>query len=232
MTCCAGCTVPCAVEDLVPVILDEDLPAVPCHTAGIVPRHGDAVVVELNDGVYLGRVTLFAPPVLRRPSQGVAGRFLRLATTEDEERARSLGEQERAALAYLRRRVRELGLEMRPLKVRFTLEGRKAVVFFMAESRVEYGGLVRDAARRYRRRIEMRHLGVRDGAKAVGGLGPCGRPLCCSGFMNRFHSVTVRMAKRQNLSLNPAKISGMCGRLMCCLAHEVDQYPEPRKRKG
>jgi cell fate regulator YaaT (PSP1 superfamily) len=78
----------------------------------------------------------------------------------------------------------------------------------------------------------MRPLGVRDGAKLVGGLGPCGRGMCCATFMDRFHSVTVRMAKRQNLTLNPSKISGMCGRLMCCLAHEVDQYPAPKQRRG
>jgi len=228
--CCAGCTVPHLVEDLVRVVIDPDLPAVPCHTGNLTPRHDDPVVVELNDGVFLGRATLFAPPVFRKPQRGTAGRIIRAALEEDVERARRLVEQERNALTYLRRRVKELRLEMRPLKVRFSLEGRKAIVLFLAENRVEYGGLVRDAARRYRRRIEMRHLGVRDGARAAGGLGPCGRPLCCSGFMNRFHSVTVRMAKRQRLSLNPAKISGMCGRLMCCLAHELDQYPDPKKR--
>ncbi len=232
MTCCEGCTVPSRVEDLVPVILDPDLPTIPCHTGSIIPRHGDDVVVELTDGVFLGKVSLFASPVVRKPPRGTDGKIVRTALEEDIRRADELRAHERRALTYLRRRVRELGLEMRPLKVRFTLEGRKAVVFFMAEHRVEYSGLVRDAARRYRRRIEMRHLGVRDGAKVVGGLGPCGRALCCSGFMSRFHSVTVRMAKRQNLSLNPAKISGMCGRLMCCLAHEADQYPELKKRRG
>ena len=228
--CCAGCPVPHVTEDLVRVVIDPDLQAVPCHTGGVTPEHGDPVVVELNDGVFLGKATLFEPPVFRRPHRGVAGRILRAALDEDVERAERLVEQERSALTYLRRRVKELRLEMRPLKVRFSLEGRKAIVLFLAENRVEYGGLVRDAARRYRRRFEMRHLGVRDGAKAAGGLGPCGRPLCCAGFMTRFHSVTVRMAKRQRLSLNPAKISGMCGRLMCCLSHELDQYPDPKRR--
>ena len=227
---CAGCIVPHLVEDLVRVVVDPDLPAVPCRTGGLEPHHDDHVVVELNDGVYLGRVTLFEPPVFRAPHRGAAGKILRAALDEDVERAERLVEQERNALAYLRRRIRELKLDMRPLKVRFSLEGRKAIVLFLAENRVEYGGLVRDAARRYRRRFEMRHLGVRDGAKAAGGLGPCGRLLCCAGFMNRFHSVTVRMAKRQKLSLNPAKISGMCGRLMCCLSHELDQYPDPKRR--
>jgi cell fate regulator YaaT (PSP1 superfamily) len=121
---------------------------------------------------------------------------------------------------------------MRPLKVRLPLTGRKAVVFFTAERRIDFRPLLRELGRRYRRRVEMRPLGVRDGARVTGGLGPGGRCVCCATFMERFHSVTVRMAKRQNLSLNPTKISGLCGRLMCCLAHEVDLYPAPQKRSS
>ncbi len=226
MSCCSGCPVRPQAEDLVRVIVDPDLPAVPAHAGSLETFHDQRVVVETPDGPFLGRVTLFAPPVLR-PCRAPA-RIVRVAHARDERRAESLAAGEAQALAYLRRRVMELGLELRPLKVRFPLEGRKAIVYFQAEGRVDFRSLVRDTARRYRRRVEMRHLGVRDGAKAMGGLGPCGRPLCCATFMARFHSVTVRMAKRQNLSLNPTKISGMCGRLMCCLAHEVDQYPDPR----
>ena len=232
MSPCSGCPVRPQAEDLVRVILDPDLPAIPAHAGSLEARHDQRVVVDTPDGPFLGRVTLFSPPVLR-PCQTPA-RIVREALAEDERRAESHAAGEAQALAYLRRRVLELRLEMRPLKVRFPLEGRKAIVYFEAEGRVDFRSLVRDTARRYRRRVEMRHLGVRDGAKLMGGLGPCGRPLCCSTFMTRFHSVTVRMAKRQNLSLNPTKISGMCGRLMCCLAHEVDQYPDARtaRRSG
>jgi cell fate regulator YaaT (PSP1 superfamily) len=120
---------------------------------------------------------------------------------------------------------------MRPLKVRLPLVGRKAVIYFTAERRVDFRPLLRELGRRYRRRVEMRPLGVRDGARLTGGIGPCGRCVCCVTFMERFHSVTVRMAKRQNISLNPTKISGLCGRLMCCLAHEVDLYPAATKRR-
>jgi cell fate regulator YaaT (PSP1 superfamily) len=136
---------------------------------------------------------------------------------------------EREIMSYLRLRTRELSLEMRPLKVRLPLTGRKAVVYFTAEQRVDFRPLLRELGRRYRRRVEMRPLGVRDGAKLTGGLGPCGRCLCCATFMDRFHSVTVRMAKRQNLTLNPTKISGMCGRLMCCLVYEYETYMQLKK---
>jgi len=150
----------------------------------------------------------------------------------DEKRHEDTGHLEREIEKYLRRRTRELALDLHPFKVRLPLSGRKAVIYFSAEKRVDYRPLQRDLGKRYRRRIEMRSLGVRDGARMCGGLGPCGRCLCCTTFMDRFHSVTVRMAKRQNLSLNPTKISGLCGRLMCCLSHEVEQYPEqPRGRR-
>jgi cell fate regulator YaaT (PSP1 superfamily) len=155
---------------------------------------------------------------------------VRRATDDDLKRRDDLAHLEREIMSYLRLRTRELALEMRPLKVRLPLVGRKAVVYFTAEQRVDFRPLLRELGRRYRRRVEMRPLGVRDGAKLTGGLGPCGRCLCCATFMDRFHSVTVRMAKRQNLTLNPTKISGMCGRLMCCLAHEVDQYPNATRR--
>ena len=121
---------------------------------------------------------------------------------------------------------------MRPVRVQLPLSGRRLVLYFTAEQRVDFRPLLQDLSRRYRMKVDMRPLGVRDGARLTGGLGPCGRGLCCATFMNRFHSVTVRMAKRQHLSLNPAKISGMCGRLMCCLSHEVEQYPELSKKKS
>ena len=216
--------------DWVPVVLDPDMPPVPCHTGSQTLTHGESCIVETADGLFLGSATAFSLPVVRSP-QGEGGRVVRKATAEDERRREDLAHMEREIIGYLRVRTRELGLEMRPLKVRLPLTGRKAVVYFTAEQRVDFRPLLRELGRRYRRRIEMRPLGVRDGARLTGGLGPCGRCLCCATFMDRVHSVTVRMAKRQNLTLNPTKISGMCGRLMCCLAHEVDQYPAPAKNR-
>jgi len=229
MTALVQCSVPQSIEDWVPVLVDPDLPPLPCRAGRLELMHGESIVVETPDGKFLGTVTVFAPPSFKKPRK-TAARIVRRATPEDEKRHEDTGHLEREIEGYLRRRTHELELELHPFKVRLPLSGRKAVIYFSAEKRVDYRPLQRDLGRRYRRRIEMRSLGVRDGARMCGGLGPCGRCLCCTTFMDRFHSVTVRMAKQQNLSLNPAKISGLCGRLMCCLSHEVDQYQDQNRR--
>jgi len=223
------CTVAPRIEDWVPVVVDPDLPPMPCRAGKLALSHGEAIVVDTPDGKFLGRVTTFAIPSVKQPRRSSA-RIVRRATPEDQKRHEDTGHLEREIECYLKRRTRELDLEVHPFKVRLPLSGRKAVIYFSAEKRVDYRPLQRDLGHRFRRRIEMRSLGVRDGARLCGGLGPCGRCLCCTTFMDRFHSVTVRMAKRQNLSLNPTKISGLCGRLMCCLSHEVDLYP-PNQRE-
>lgn len=217
-------------QDWIPVFVDPDLPPMACRKGELNLRHDDRCVVETPDGPFIGVASVFTVPVIRDPRRG-GGRVIRHATPEDEKRRQDLEHLEHEIMSYLVLRTKELDLEMRPLKVRLPLTGRKAVIYFTAEQRVDFRPLLRELGRRYRRRVEMRPLGVRDGAKLTGGLGPCGRGMCCATFMDRFHSVTVRMAKRQNLTLNPAKISGMCGRLMCCLAHEVDQYPAPQGRR-
>lgn len=226
----ALCSVPAPVDDWVRVVVHPELPAVPCRAESVELEHGTRCVVELPDGSFVGTATAFCCAVLRPPAWE-GGRVIRLATEQDlayqEANDRLADEIE----DYLRRRTRTLGLELKPVAVRSPLNGRKAIVFFTSEQRIDFRPLLKELGGRFRRRIEMRPLGVRDGAKLTGGLGPCGRCLCCSTFMARFHSVTVRMAKRQNLSLNPAKISGLCGRLMCCLAHEHDLYPA-RKRSA
>lgn len=228
---CHGCEVPPQCGGFVPVLIDPDLPPIPCRVGDLKLKHGDCCVVETGDGLFIGRASVFTLPVFREP-RGVQSRVVRHATVEDEKRHQNLEHLKREIVSYLRRRTRELGLEMQPLKVRLPLTGRKAVVYFTAERRIDFRPLLKELGRRYRRRVEMRPLGVRDGARASGGLGPCGRCVCCATFMERFHSVTVRMAKRQNLSLNPTKISGLCGRLMCCLAHEVDMYPTQDKNRA
>jgi cell fate regulator YaaT (PSP1 superfamily) len=219
------------IDDWLPVVVDPDLQPLSCRVGELELVHGDVCVVETVDGLFLGQATMFTVPVFKQP-RGAAARVVRLATHEDKNRHENLEHLEREIMSYLCRRTRELDLEMQPLKVRLPLVGRKAVVYFTAERRVDFRPLLRELGRRYRRRVEMRTLGVRDGARLTGGIGPCGRCMCCATFMDRFHSVTVRMAKRQNISLNPTKISGMCGRLMCCLAHEVDLYPTLQKRKS
>ncbi len=222
--------IPILCEDLVRVVVIPELQPVVCRTGSLIVRHDDEVIIETADGEFLGRVTRFTAPVVKPPRKR-PGRILRFAVAEegriDQENQEQAGEIER----YVRRRATELNLEIRPIRVQIPLAGDSILVFFTAEQRVDFRPLLRDLGRRYQKRVDMRAMGVRDGSRLTGGLGPCGRGLCCATFMNRFHSVTVRMAKRQNLSLNPAKISGMCGRLMCCLAHEVEQYPELQKRK-
>jgi len=223
--------IPILLEDFLRVImLPEEQPRV-CRTGSVVCRHQDMVVVGTRDGEFLGRMSRFLPPVLIRPRRKPPA-ILRLATKSEIARANELEEMGRTIKEYIRHQARKLELDMHPVRIRLPLVGEPILVYFTAEQRVDFRPLLKDLNRRYQKRVEMRPLGVRDGARAVGALGPCGRELCCSGFMEGFHSVTVRMVKRQNLSLNPTKISGMCGRLMCCLSHEVDQYPETRKRKS
>jgi cell fate regulator YaaT (PSP1 superfamily) len=229
-TCLTGCVVAPQLEDWIRVVIDPELPPLPCRAGNLELRHGDRCVVDTPDGHFLGRITILTTPIIKTP-RAIMGRVVRLANRSDSERHAALESLERNIEAYLRRRITELELELRPLKVRVPLSGRKAIVYFTAERRVDFRPLLKELGRRFHRRVEMRPLGVRDGARLSGGLGPCGRGLCCATYMERFHSVTVRMAKRQNLSLNPTKISGLCGRLMCCLAYEVDQYEEKKRSK-
>ncbi len=223
--------IPILCEDLVRVVVIPELQPVVCRTGSLIVRHDDEVIVETADGEFLGRVTRFTTPVVKPPRKR-PGRILRFAVAEESRIDKEHLEQAAEVERYVRRRAKELDLDIRPVRAQIPLGGDSILVFFTAEQRVDFRPLLRDMGRRYQKRIDMRAMGVRDGSRLTGGLGPCGRGLCCATFMTRFHSVTVRMAKRQNLSLNPAKISGMCGRLMCCLAHEVDQYPELQKRKG
>jgi cell fate regulator YaaT (PSP1 superfamily) len=147
-------------------------------------------------------------------------RVRRRATPQDAELFQKNEIREREALAHCRERVAERNLPMRLVAADQSLDGRKVTFYFTSEGRVDFRELVKDLAQRFHTRIEMRQIGVRDEAGVKGGYGPCGRNLCCSTFLKEFAPVSIRMAKDQNLSLNPSKISGMCGRLMCCLRYE------------
>jgi len=222
--------VPAMGGDWVRGISGDGIPPLPCRKGELELCHGDPVVVETPDGHFVGHATLHASPVVKEP-RSRAGRVVRRANDEDLRAAKVARYDGDLIVREIRRRARDMGVELHVQGVRVPISGRRAIVYFTSEQKVDFRRLIRDLARESGRRIEMRPVGVRDGAKVVGALGPCGRCLCCVSFMKRFHSVTVRMAKRQNLSLNPAKISGMCGRLMCCLAHEVDSYPAPARRR-
>ena len=187
------------------------------------------VIVDTEKGQVLGRI-LSAPQekekrfLLKSPKK-----VIRKATPEDLDQLYRNEQLERDAFAFCLRKIKEKGLNMKLVKTEVLLDRSKALFYFTSEKRVDFRELVRDLASEFKMRIEMRQIGVRDEAKMVCGLGSCGRELCCAKFMNRFELVSVKMAKEQNLALNPAKISGICGRLMCCLAYEYPTYLELKR---
>lgn len=186
-------------------------------------------VVETEFGPALARVVKLNPPRADRKGLGPLRRVLRVATARDLEQRKHNERLERDAYRLCRQKVLEKKLAMKLVDVVYTLEGRKAIFFFTSENRVDFRELVKELAQALRVKIEMRQIGVRDEARRLGGVGACGRALCCCTFLKDFVSVSIRMAKDQNVSLNPTKVSGICGRLMCCLSYEHD--PSKAKRK-
>lgn len=191
---------------------------------------GSWVIVETARGQDLGQVVV--PPHEIAPEQvhGELKPVVRPATEEDLERMRHFQEREPEALARAREKVAELGLPMRLVAAEYTYNGRCLTIYFTAENRVDFRELVKRLARLFRTRIELRQIGARDEARLLGGIGICGRPLCCATFLGDFLRISVRMAKEQDLPLSPMKISGVCGRLLCCLSYEHDQYVEIKDR--
>jgi cell fate regulator YaaT (PSP1 superfamily) len=184
---------------------------------------GEYVVVAVDRGEDLGRVVNKIPPS-EYQRDSVDGRLLRRATPEDMARSDSNTRYESDVLRYCAQRVRVRKLEMKLTDCEVQLDRRRIRIFFTADQRTDFRGLVRDLAAEFKARIEMRQIGVRDDAKHKDGIGLCGRRLCCSSFLNRFNSVTLKTVREQNLTPNPSKISGACSRLMCCLAYESDFY--------
>lgn len=183
---------------------------------------GDACVVESSRGVELGRV-------LSRPFECQEGEYppvLRRAQEEDLQAFKKNLEDEKEAFNIAKEKIREHGLPMKLVEVEYMLDRKKLFFYFISEDRVDFRLLVRDLAAIFKTRIEMRQIGVRDEVRILGGLGVCGWPVCCASFLKKFESISIRMAKEQNLVLNPAKISGVCGRLLCCLSYEYNVYKE------
>lgn len=182
---------------------------------------GEHCVVETDHGPGYALVTQATTPsatyTLRRFR---LKKVLRRASFEDREKLTLVEEREKEAFDFCLRRILDRGLEMKLVNAQLSMDGGKATFFFTGEGRVDFRALVRDVASKLRLRVEMRQIGVRDGAKVLGGYGDCGRPLCCSTWLKQFAPITIQMAKSQNLALNPARISGMCGRLKCCLKYE------------
>lgn len=170
-------------------------------------------------------------PRLREPQvhPSALKKVQRLATDEEIQRAHDNARQEKAAKKFCLECIQRLGLAMNLVDVEYQYDGSKVVFYFTADGRVDFRELVKELVRHFKTRVELRQIGVRNQARMVGGLGACGRELCCASFLRDFQPVSVKMAKEQNLSLNPTKISGSCGRLMCCLKYEYDTYKALRK---
>ena len=194
------------------------------------PTAGDAVIVETVRGVEYGEVVTgvsqIADDLITPPLKNV----IRIATAEDAAHEKDNRSREGAAMEICAKKIGEHKLPMKLVRCEYTFDNSKILFYFTSDKRVDFRGLVKDLASIFRTRIELRQIGVRDEAKMLGGLGMCGRPLCCTTFLGDFQPVSIKMAKEQNLSLNPTKISGVCGRLMCCLKYEEDHYETVRRK--
>lgn len=189
----------------------------------------DAVIVETIRGVEFGQVSGEIKEVDESEISGTLKPVLRIATDGDRAQAEENKEKEKKAFDVCLEKIAKHGLEMKLVDVEYTFDGKKILFYFTADGRVDFRELVKDLASVYRTRIELRQIGVRDETKAMGGIGVCGREFCCHTFQSEFQPVSIRMAKDQNLSLNPTKIYGACGRLMCCIRYEEETYKELNK---
>ncbi len=189
-------------------------------------KEGDYVIVEAERGRDLGRVSLVGNLVKLKRGKGEAKGILRMATPDDLSSRDKCREMEEEAFQTCKKKIKDHGLEMKLVDVEKQFDGSKITFYFTAAQRIDFRGLVKDLASVYRTRIELRQIGVRDEAKRISGFGICGRKQCCSAFLKEFEQITTQMAKDQQLSLNPAKISGNCGRLLCCLRYEEKLYQD------
>ena len=194
------------------------------------PTAGDAVIVETVRGMEYGEVVTGVKEVSDELITPPLKKVIRIATAEDAAHDADNRKRERDALTLCQKKVQEHKLQMKLVGCEYTFDNSKILFYFTSDKRVDFRGLVKDLATAFHTRIELRQIGVRDEAKMMGGLGMCSRPVCCAQFLGDFQPVSIKMAKEQNLSLNPTKISGICGRLMCCLKYEEDHYEATRRR--
>lgn len=187
-------------------------------------KKGDYAIVETARGVECGEVAMENHLVSEEEIVSPLKVVIRAATEEDLKTVRENHEKEKKAFEICEQKIANHGLEMKLVDVEYTFDGSKILFYFTADGRVDFRELVKDLASVFRTRIELRQIGVRDEAKMLGGFGICGRPFCCKSFLGEFQPVSIKMAKEQGMSLNPVKISGTCGRLMCCLKYEQDSY--------
>ena len=187
-------------------------------------HQGDYVIVETARGVEYGRVVGEPKEVKDESVVQPLKSVIRIATEQDKETVEKNKQKEKEAFKICQEKIRKHGLDMKLIDAEYTFDNNKVLFYFTADGRIDFRELVKDLAAVFRTRIELRQIGVRDETKIRGGIGICGRPLCCSTYLTEFAAVSIKMAKEQNLSLNPTKISGVCGRLMCCLTNEEETY--------
>ena len=192
-------------------------------------KPGDYVVADTAKGLDLGEVVIGIREVEESANAPVR-KIVRIATQQDIQHSTENREKEKEAYQTCQKKIAEHQLDMKLVSVEYAFDNSKILFYFTANGRVDFRSLVKDLASVFKMRIELRQIGVRDEAKMLGGLGPCGRPICCGAFLDEFQPVSIKMAKEQNLSLNPTKISGVCGRLMCCLKYEQEHYEQTRKK--
>jgi cell fate regulator YaaT (PSP1 superfamily) len=190
---------------------------------------GDYVIVEADRGLEYGQVISEIEKIMDNEVEGILRKVIRLATAHDIRQIKENEKKAQSALKSAIKKIEEHKLPMKLIDVEYSFDRSKIIFYFTAEGRVDFRDLVKDLAAVFKARIELKQIGVRDEAKFLGGLGPCGRPLCCAGFLKNFEPVTIRMAKDQRLPLASSKISGLCGRLMCCLSFEYKMYKEMLK---
>ncbi len=194
------------------------------------PTPGSYAVVETSRGIELGEVVTPVHEVEEERLTAPLKQIVRVATADDIRRDTANREAAKRAFAVCQQKIRDHGLEMKLIGAEYTFDNSKIMFYFTAGERVDFRSLVKDLGSTFHTRVELRQVGARDEAKMLGGLGPCGRPICCGTFLGDFQPVSIKMAKEQNLSMNPTKISGICGRLMCCLKYEEEYYSQTRKR--
>ncbi len=225
---CSGCSykgMSTAVEDtFVGVRFREETNLTLCATGGQIYARGEKVVVDLESGPAFGHVEQSPMPVFKPCQKSSARPILRPADEADLAAHDRQLQNEMAGKLFAQERARALNLDMKVSLVDFSLSGKKATFYFTSDGRVDFRQLVRDLSSRFSVRVKMVQVGARDEAGLIGGIGICGRTLCCSTWLKDFRPISIQMAKRQNLSLNPSKISGQCGRLLCCLAYEDEGY--------
>lgn len=197
--------------------------------SGFEVSKGDSVIVETVRGVEFGDVLVAPHEVSEEAIVAPLKGIMRVASPEDHEAMKQNRTKETEAYEICAKKVADHALDMKLVDVEYTFNGGKITFYFTADGRIDFRELVKELASIFKTRIELRQIGVRDEAKLLGGLGACGRIVCCNAFLGDFHPVSIKMAKEQGLSLSPTKISGLCGRLMCCLKYEQDTYEATRK---